>query len=133
MIVDFVAGGVDDAVRLDAGVSSYQDAMQRAAQVGANTVFTFGPGQTLTLSNVALSNLTAADFSFATPAETQPRARRLGEERPHGPQGSGGALQDRGAATHRLPARRPVRPGREFHLRRGARARKATGRGCRNP
>ena len=34
------------------------------AQIGADTVLDFGAGQTLTLQNVTLANLTAGDFIF---------------------------------------------------------------------
>ncbi|RZN13007.1 hypothetical protein CWO91_01215, partial [Bradyrhizobium genosp. SA-3] len=45
-----------------AGVSSFAQVQARATQVGPNTVIDFGNGDSLTLSNVTLSNLTAADF-----------------------------------------------------------------------
>ncbi|WP_276017372.1 VCBS domain-containing protein [Bradyrhizobium sp. C-145] len=45
-----------------AGVSSFAQVQALATQVGLNTVIDFGNGDSLTLSNVTLSNLTAADF-----------------------------------------------------------------------
>ena len=44
-------------------VANYSDVIGRASQVGANTVFNFGIGQTLTLSNVGLGTLTSASFT----------------------------------------------------------------------
>lgn len=68
VVTDFVAGaGIVD--RLDlmafAGIHNLNDALSFAAQVGANTVFNFGGGDTLTLQNVAKTSLTADDFAFA--------------------------------------------------------------------
>ncbi|SDJ01426.1 VCBS repeat-containing protein [Bradyrhizobium sp. Rc2d] len=45
-----------------AGVSSFAQVQALATQVGLNTVIDFGNGDSLTLSSVTLSNLTAADF-----------------------------------------------------------------------
>ncbi|WP_340670738.1 VCBS domain-containing protein [Bradyrhizobium ottawaense] len=44
------------------GVSTLADVQALATQQGPNTVINFGNGDTLTLLNVTLSNLTAADF-----------------------------------------------------------------------
>ncbi|MGL9621324.1 VCBS domain-containing protein [Bradyrhizobium sp. U531] len=62
-IVDFLHA---DADKIDLtgvpGVSSLADIQALATQQGSNTVIDFGNGDTLTLLNVTLSNLTAADF-----------------------------------------------------------------------
>ncbi|KYG21639.1 hypothetical protein SE92_16370 [Bradyrhizobium sp. AT1] len=62
-IVDFLQA---DADKIDLtgvpGVSSRADIQALATQQGSNTVIDFGNGDTLTLLNVTLSNLTAADF-----------------------------------------------------------------------
>ena len=68
VVTDFVAGaGIVD--RLDlvafAEIHNLNDALSFAAQVGANTVFNFGGGDTLTLQNVVKTSLTADDFAFA--------------------------------------------------------------------
>lgn len=69
-----IGGGADiigDFVQADAdkidltgvpGVSTLADIQTLATQQGSNTVINFGNGDTLTLLNVTLSNLTAADF-----------------------------------------------------------------------
>lgn len=45
-----------------AGISTFAEIQALATQQGQNTVIDFGNGDTLTLLNVTLSNLTAADF-----------------------------------------------------------------------
>ncbi|WP_169979782.1 calcium-binding protein [Tautonia rosea] len=67
VITDFLAGGTDDTIELSgfSGVSSFSSVMSLASQVGSDTVIDFGNGDTLTLSNVTLGNLTSADFTFA--------------------------------------------------------------------
>jgi Ca2+-binding RTX toxin-like protein len=65
VITDFTAGGTIDEVAFEAlGVSSFAQAILLAIQDGADTVFNFGGGDTLTLKNVTVANLTAADFVF---------------------------------------------------------------------
>jgi len=51
------------------GVASLADVMARATQAGANTVFDFGSGNTLTLNNVVENSLGANDFVIAVPLE----------------------------------------------------------------
>jgi len=62
-----VAAAGGDIVLLSgiSGVSSYQDVLAHLSQVGANSVLDFGTGTTLTLQNVSVSSLSAADFQFA--------------------------------------------------------------------
>jgi Ca2+-binding RTX toxin-like protein/20S proteasome alpha/beta subunit len=52
------------------GVASLADVMSRGTQVGSNTVFDFGSGNTLTLNNVVENSLGANDFVFAVPLES---------------------------------------------------------------
>ncbi|MBR0830454.1 VCBS domain-containing protein [Bradyrhizobium manausense] len=49
-----------------AGIASFADVLSHAAQVGINTVITFDAVNSLTLNNVTLASLTAADFVFAS-------------------------------------------------------------------
>jgi serralysin len=70
VVTDFVAGsGIVDRVNLAqfGGIHKLSDALSFATQVGADTVFDFGGGNTLTLQNVAKSSLVADDFIFAHP------------------------------------------------------------------
>ena len=63
VVADFsIAQG--DVVNLagNASVTSYADLLAHARQTANGTVFDFGSGQTLTLANVALSALSAANF-----------------------------------------------------------------------
>jgi Ca2+-binding RTX toxin-like protein len=71
-ITDFVVGGTDDVIDLVgfSGLTSFTQALGYAAQVGANTVFTFTGGQTLTLQNVTKTALTNQDFLFNGQAGT---------------------------------------------------------------
>jgi hypothetical protein len=46
------------------GVHSLADVMSRATQSGADTIITFGPGNSLTLQNVAPGDLVENDFIF---------------------------------------------------------------------
>ncbi|MBX9774702.1 MAG: cadherin-like domain-containing protein [Xanthobacteraceae bacterium] len=69
---DFIQGfsagsGTVDKIQLAgiAGVASFADVMLRATQVGSNTVIDFGGGDSITLQNVALGNLTADNFVFS--------------------------------------------------------------------
>ena len=67
VVTDFAAGaGIVDRVSLVAfgGIHNLNDALSFATQVGADTVFSFGGGDTLTLQNVAKSGLVADDFAF---------------------------------------------------------------------
>jgi Ca2+-binding RTX toxin-like protein len=67
IITDFVAGGTADAVQLagfGASFDSFAEIIAAATQIGADTIIDFGAGQTLTLNNVALANLTSGDFIF---------------------------------------------------------------------
>ncbi len=66
-ITDFVAGGIVDAVQLvgfGASFDSFGEIIAAATQIGADTVIDFGAGQTLTLQNVTLANLSSGDFIF---------------------------------------------------------------------
>lgn len=65
-VADFAAGGTTDEIEFSGfGVSTFTQLMLLAGQNGADTVFDFGGGDTLTLKNVAIANLTAGDFVFA--------------------------------------------------------------------
>ncbi|MEQ1709129.1 MAG: calcium-binding protein [Terricaulis sp.] len=69
-ITDFVAGGTADAVQLagfGAAFDSFAEIIAAATQIGADTIIDFGGGQTLTLQNVALANLSSGDFIFGGP------------------------------------------------------------------
>ena len=48
----------------DALPDSYAELMARGAQVGANAVFSFSDGSSLTLTGVSLASITAADVIF---------------------------------------------------------------------
>ena len=66
-IGDFVAGaGSDDVINLHsmAGFTSFAQVQAVASQVGANTVLTFGGGDSITLTNVTASTLHQDDFIF---------------------------------------------------------------------
>jgi Ca2+-binding RTX toxin-like protein len=68
VITDFVAGGTDDQIDVSgfgAAFDSFAEVFSAASQVGADTVIDFGGGDTITLQNVTLGNLTAADFIFS--------------------------------------------------------------------
>ena len=69
MVTDF-SHGQGDKIDLTGvtGIYSLADVQAIAAQVGPNTVINFGVGNTLTLNNVTLANLTASDFIFANPS-----------------------------------------------------------------
>jgi hypothetical protein len=54
-----------DTIKLDIGdFANFAAVMADASQVGADTVITLDPGDTITLTGVAKSSLTAADFTF---------------------------------------------------------------------
>ncbi len=66
-ITDFTAGlGVTDELHLALGTAfdTYAEVMAVATQVGANTVFTFSPTDTITLTNVLKATLVIDDFNF---------------------------------------------------------------------
>jgi Ca2+-binding RTX toxin-like protein len=68
IITDFVAGaGTPDRISLVyvSSVHSLGDLLALATQDGADTVISFGVGNTLTLQNVTRSNLSDDDFIFA--------------------------------------------------------------------
>ena len=69
VVTDFVAVRTADRLNLAAftGMHNRNDALSYASQVGANTVFNFGGGDTLTLQNVAKTSLAADNFVFAPP------------------------------------------------------------------
>jgi hypothetical protein len=54
-----------DEIELDTGdFANFATVMADASQVGANTVITLDPGDTITLTGVAKSSLTASNFTF---------------------------------------------------------------------
>jgi Ca2+-binding RTX toxin-like protein len=65
-ITDFTPGaGTDDFIQFDHTVlADFNAVMAAAAQVGANTVITVSPGNSITLLNVSLSSLHQTDFVF---------------------------------------------------------------------
>jgi hypothetical protein len=65
VVTEFDVG--DDKIDL-ARTNEPNDALSFATQVGANTVFNFDNGDTLTLQNVTKTSLTADNFFFAPPA-----------------------------------------------------------------
>jgi serralysin len=69
-ITDFVAGGTDDSLNIAAiaSLSDFAKAQGLAAQVGADTILTLGFNNVVTLKNVTLGALTAADFTLAAAA-----------------------------------------------------------------
>ncbi len=69
-IADFQASVGGDEVLLSGitSVSSFSDVLAHLSQVGSNAVLNFGTGETLTLQNVSVSQLTAADFQFQAAA-----------------------------------------------------------------
>ncbi|KQP77422.1 hypothetical protein ASF60_22940 [Methylobacterium sp. Leaf113] len=63
VITDFASGV--DKVRLEGvNLHSFAELKMAASQVGSNTVIALGGGETLTLQNVALTNLKAGDFAL---------------------------------------------------------------------
>ena len=69
-ITDFVVtGATDDEIDVSGLtlVSTFDDMMGYADQLGANTVFNFGSGAVLTLWNIAVTSLTYDDFVFGAP------------------------------------------------------------------
>ncbi|MEZ0054835.1 VCBS repeat-containing protein [Bradyrhizobium elkanii] len=70
-ITDFNHGQGDKIdVSNVAGIFNFADIQSHAAQVGPNTVITFGGGDSITLQNVTLGDLVAADFVFASGGST---------------------------------------------------------------
>ncbi|MBR0873144.1 hypothetical protein JQ633_22500, partial [Bradyrhizobium tropiciagri] len=68
IVTDFAGGvGLGDRISLVGfgGIHNVTDALAFASQVGSDTVFNFGNGDTLTLQNVTKANLVADDFAFA--------------------------------------------------------------------
>jgi Ca2+-binding RTX toxin-like protein len=65
-ISDFAAGpDIGDVIQVDTSLFADFAAIQsHAAQVGLNTVITYDPGNTITLTGLSLSSLNANDFSF---------------------------------------------------------------------
>jgi hypothetical protein len=63
-VIDFVAAGTDDVLDLTRipGLSTVPQALALATQVGGDTVFNFGGGDTLTLKGVSAAALTSADI-----------------------------------------------------------------------
>ncbi|MBR1367959.1 calcium-binding protein, partial [Bradyrhizobium ottawaense] len=64
-IGDFSHAQADKIDLSGAGIYNLADVQAIASQQGPNTFINFGNGDSLTLQNVTLSNLTAADFIFA--------------------------------------------------------------------
>jgi Ca2+-binding RTX toxin-like protein len=73
-ITDFVAGGTDDRINTSAfaPLSDLAKVQGLATQIGADTLITFGFNAVFTLKNVAVTALTAADFTLAAPAVNNP-------------------------------------------------------------
>ncbi|WP_277755315.1 glycosyl hydrolase, partial [Teichococcus oryzae] len=71
-ITDFKAG--QDILRFEdlGGINSFSALKAAGTQSGANTVFKLGNGQVLTLENVKLASLGAADVSFKAVLGSQP-------------------------------------------------------------
>lgn len=65
-ITDFVAGaGTDDVIEFDDAVfADLSSVLAAASQVGADTVIAYDANNTITLKNVAMSNLHQDDFRF---------------------------------------------------------------------
>ena len=61
------AGPADDEIDVSGLtlVSTFDDVMGYASEIGGNTVFNFGTDLVLTLTGVALTSLTSDDFLFA--------------------------------------------------------------------
>jgi serralysin len=59
IVVDFAAGGLEDSLDLSAYAGT--GITYGVAQVGADTVFTFSNGDTITLVNVDIDNLVQTD------------------------------------------------------------------------
>ncbi|KQP88997.1 hypothetical protein ASF60_19840 [Methylobacterium sp. Leaf113] len=77
VITDFTSGV--DKVRMEGvNLHSFAELKMAASQVGSDTVIALGGGETLTLQNVALTNLKAGDFvrSGRTPSSRSAAARR---------------------------------------------------------
>jgi len=65
-ITGFAAGlTVGDAIKFEGLFADYDSVLAASQQVGANVVITVSPSDTITLTQVALSNLAANDFLFA--------------------------------------------------------------------
>ncbi|HMM87689.1 beta strand repeat-containing protein [Bradyrhizobium sp.] len=69
IITDFAAGnGTPDKIDVrafaGAGIHDFNGVLAHAAQIGADTVIDFGGGDTMTLLNVAKTNLSTDDFIF---------------------------------------------------------------------
>jgi serralysin len=58
--------------------STFAAVMSAGSQVGLNSVFNFGYSLSLTLTNVALASLSAADFIVATPLPAEPNTAPYG-------------------------------------------------------
>jgi trimeric autotransporter adhesin len=67
IITDFTAGvGIADVMKLSLGTSfdTFAEVLAASTQVGANTLITFGAGDTVTLNGVLKTALVADDFLF---------------------------------------------------------------------
>ena len=63
-MLDFTSGTDTLDLGANADFDSFAEIMAAGSQVGQDTVFDFGGGNTLTLENVLLSELTDADFGL---------------------------------------------------------------------
>ena len=63
-VLDFTSGTDTLDLGANADFDSFAEIMAAGTQVGQDTVFDFGGGNTLTLENVILSELTDADFAL---------------------------------------------------------------------
>jgi len=64
IVLDFTSGTDTLDLGAHADFDSFSEIMAVGSQVGLNTVFDFGDGNTLTLENVILADLTEADFGL---------------------------------------------------------------------
>jgi serralysin len=62
--------GANDVVQLTNSYADFATALSHMSQAGSDVVLDMGGGETLTLRGVALSSLTASEFSFLNPAST---------------------------------------------------------------
>ncbi len=66
-LTDFTVGGSEDVIQLDdfdSDFDEFSEVMAVASEVGANVVFDFGNGDTITVQNTTIAEFTADDFIF---------------------------------------------------------------------
>ena len=69
-ILDFTSGTDSLDIGADEAFDTFSEVMAVSTQVGLDSVFDFGEGNTLTLEGVVLNDLTADDFGFDEDAST---------------------------------------------------------------